>query len=207
MSRSGIRGPSRPQPMGTNGFTIIEIMVALTLGALVVLLVHRLFTGIADGAAHLDAARRALAREANARRWLAEAFGSLAVGEGAGPFGGREHEVEFSSWQRNERGWLLRTPIRLQLAGHEFVATSGEREITLRDSVAALAFDYLLESGDVATGDTAATAPGERAQFVREWMSPVSAPVAVRIRIAYEGRVRSEAGRVDTLLVLIGPRG
>ena len=54
--------------------------------------------------------------------------------------------------------------------------------------------------------ECAAGPPGEQARFVREWISPVSAPIAVRLRIAR----RREAGyseQVDTLLVLVGPRG
>lgn len=204
-----IRGleAARQPSMAANGFTLIEILIALTLGALVVLLAHLLFTGVAEGATRLAEARRALDREANGRRWLTEAFGSLAMGEGAGPFGGQEHQVEFVSWQRNEHGWLLRTPVRLRLAAHQFVAHSGEREITLADSVTALDFDYLLESGNAGTDDSAATVPGENAQFVQQWISPVSPPVAVRIRIGYQGRGMGDEGRVDTLLVLVGPRG
>ena len=71
---------------GPLGFTLIEVMVALALSALVVLLAHRMLTGVADGATRLTEARRALDREANARRWLVAAFGSLDAGQADGSF-------------------------------------------------------------------------------------------------------------------------
>lgn len=196
----------RLQPRGRDGFTLVEVLVALTLGALVVLLAHRLFTGVADGAGRLEEARRTLDREANARRWLAAAFGSLDVGEGSGGFAGRPSTAEFASWQLVPEGWSARRRVNLALHDSRLVAAvSPNDSLILADSVAHLELDYLLDVHDGGGDDRGA--PGERATFVREWISPVSAPVAVRMRIAYQGRGRRDGGRVDTLLVLVGPRG
>jgi prepilin-type N-terminal cleavage/methylation domain-containing protein len=186
---------------GANGFTLIEILLVLTLGSLVVLLAHRVFTGVADGAARLTEARMTLDREANARRWLTEAFGSLDVGGSGGAFAGHADRVEFGSWQWVAQGWLTRRRILLQRRGDRVVAAPGPSDsIALADGVTDLQLDYLLEPGD-GTGDDAEGMPGASARFVREWMSPVSAPVAVRIRIA------RATGMVDTLLLIVGPRG
>jgi prepilin-type N-terminal cleavage/methylation domain-containing protein len=174
------------------GFTLIEVMLALTLSALVVLLAHRIFSGVVDGSTRLREARTALDRDANARRFLEEAFGSLDVGtEGAGGFAGHPERVEFATWQRVPGGWLERQRMVLGVEQGTLVAR-GDEAIALRDSVAGVAFDYLLE-------------PGANATWVREWISPVSAPVAVRVRVA--GCGKRDAGCVDTLLFLIGPRG
>ena len=63
------------------------------------------------------------------------------------------------------------------------------------DSVADLALDYLLE-------------PGAESRWVREWVSPVSAPVAVRIRMTRTRNGKRDRGNVvDTLLFLIKERG
>ena len=62
----------------------------------------------------------------------------------------------------------------------------------LADSVRDVQFDYLLD-------------PGENATWVREWISPVSAPLAIRVRIT-KG-VGSGMWGVDTLLLIVGPRG
>jgi hypothetical protein len=162
-------------------------MVALTLAAIVVLLAHRIFTGVVDGAQSLQVARTALDRGANARRSLTEMFGSLDIGtEGAGGFAGRPDRVEFSTWQRVPQGWLERRRVTLELTGGMLVARS-DVSIALEDSVSNVEFDYLLE-------------PGVNAAWVREWISPVSSPVAVRVRI-------TRVATVDTLLFIVGPRG
>jgi len=169
------------------GFTLIEVMIALALSALVVLLAHRVFGGVVDGAEKLGAARITLDRDANARRALTEMFGSLDVGtEGAGGFAGRPGRVEFATWQRVPAGWLERRRVVLGLEGGALVARS-DMSIALEDSVTAVEFDYLLE-------------PGANAAWVREWISPVSAPVAIRMRIVH-------AATTDTLLFIVGSRG
>jgi len=173
---------SRPR-----GFTLIEVMIALALSALVVLLAHRVFTGVVEGAQSLQAARTNLDREANARRWLTEMLGSLDVGtEGTGGFSGRPDRLEFTTWQHVPSGWLERRRVILGVEDGVFVARS-DMSIALEDSVRDVEFDYLLD-------------PGANAAWVREWVSPVSAPIAVRVRI-----IRERA--TDTLLFVVGPRG
>jgi hypothetical protein len=49
-------------------------------------------------------------------------------------------------------------------------------------------FEYLLEYG-------------AQARWVQEWHSPASAPLAVRLRL------QADSGAVDTLMLVIGPRG
>ena len=172
--------PSAPsQGASARGFTLIEVMIALTLSALVVLLAHRVFTGVVDGSARLQDARAALDRDANSRRTLTEVFGSLDVGtEGARGFAGRPERAEFTTWQRVPDGWLERRRVVLGVENGAFI---GWRKVSRVE------FDYLLE-------------PGANASWVREWISPVSAPVAVRVRI-------TRAQTVDTLLFIVGPRG
>jgi prepilin-type N-terminal cleavage/methylation domain-containing protein len=186
---------------GASGFTLIEVMVALALSALVVLLAHRMFTGVADGATRLTEARRVLDREANAGRWLLAAFGSLDAGQADGSFDGHPDRVEFASWQVTPTGWFSRRRITLMRDGTHLVAlTSPGDTIVLSDSVSDLQLDYLLDVDSEGQSDSTPGAPGERARFVREWISPVSAPIAIRLRI-------SRAERVDTLFVIVGPRG
>ncbi|MGH7675111.1 MAG: prepilin-type N-terminal cleavage/methylation domain-containing protein, partial [Gemmatimonadales bacterium] len=178
------------------GFTLLEVLVALTLGSLVVLMAHRLFTGVTDGAARLAEARGALDREANGRRLLAAIVGSIDIGRpGAGDFGGEPHGAGFSTWYQSPEGWLEPRRVTLALSGGVLVLRGlGDEAIRLVDSVTALDLDYLLDYG-----------AGE--SWVRRWSSTVSAPVAVRVRIARTGDGRREAGEVDTLLLIVGTRG
>lgn len=180
----------------TAGFTLIEVLVALTIGSLVVLVAHQLFVGIADQGKTLTEARATVDRAANARRWLDATFLSLDVGtEGASGFDGRPDRVSFSTWLLTPDGWFERRVVSLGIADVRLVATiTPGTPITLMDSVRDVAFDYLLE-------------PGAESRWVREWVSPVSATVAVRIRL--QRLVKRERGTAvtDTLLFLIKERG
>src|SRR5258706_10368092 len=169
------------------GFTLIDLVVALAISSLVVLLAARALVGVAGGAAQLAAARPALDRNMNGRRWLIEAFGSLEVGTSSGGFTGRADRVEFAASQRVPQGWVETRPIALSREGDSLVAIVGPQQLTIARTVRSLDCDYLLESGASTT-------------WVREWISGVSAPLAVRLRIGY-------AQHADTLLLFVGPRG
>ncbi|MGH7676107.1 MAG: PulJ/GspJ family protein [Gemmatimonadales bacterium] len=188
------RGFSRGHRRG--GFTLLEVMVALALGSLVVLLAHRIFTGVTDGSARLADARAALAREANARRLLVAVVGSIDVGRpGAGDFRGEPHGATFSTWYQSPAGWLEPRRVTLALGGDALVLGGlADEPVLLANSVTALDLDYLLDYG-----------AGEA--WVRTWSSTVSAPVAVRLRITTAGDGRREAAGVDTLLLIVGTRG
>jgi prepilin-type N-terminal cleavage/methylation domain-containing protein len=180
----------------TAGFTLIEVLVALTIGSLVVLIAHQLFVGVADQANTLTEVRATIDRAANAHRWLDATFLSLDVGtEGVSGFDGRPDRVSFSTWLLTPDGWFERRVVSLGSADGRLVATiTPGAPIVLRDSVRDVAFDYLLE-------------PGAESRWVREWVSPVSAPVAVRLRVQRLGRGDGEASVTDTLLFLIKERG
>jgi prepilin-type N-terminal cleavage/methylation domain-containing protein len=188
---------SEPNPSrGPSGFTLVEVLVALTIGAVGVLLAHQLFGAVADRGKTLTAARTALDHSANARRWLDATFLSLDVGtEGAGGFEGRPNHVAFTTWLLTPDGWFERRQVTLGADKGCLRATViPGTPIALIDSVIDVQFDYLLE-------------PGAESRWVREWVSPVSAPVAIRMRVERPGK--GEGGRVvaDTLLFLIKERG
>lgn len=194
-TRSGVeRGPG---PTPARGFTLIEIVVALTIGGLAVLLAHQIVAAVGDRGHALVDARRALDREVNARRWLAAAFLSLDVGvDSAGGFEGRSNRVRFASWLRTPDGWFERRAVVLQRDRDRMIAsvTPGE-PVALVDHVTDVRLDYLLE-------------PGAESRWVREWVSPVSAPVAVRLRVTRTSEERDgDRSVVDTLVFLIRERG
>jgi prepilin-type N-terminal cleavage/methylation domain-containing protein len=179
------------------GFTLVEVLIAVTVSGVVVLLAHAVFTAVTDAGREIQAARLALDRDANGRRWMQGAFLSLDVGtdSAAGPFEGRPDHVAFGAWIETAGGWFLRQRVELRHERCEFEASMGSAApIILADSVTAVAFDYLLE-------------PGENTTWVREWISPVSAPLAVRIRIQRGQKNTEGGGVVDTLLFLIRERG
>ncbi len=192
----GRGAPSRALVPSGSGFTLVELMVALAIAGLVVLTAHRLFAAAGDAGRTLRAAREALDRQSNARRWLAATFLSLDVGsDSAGSFEGRPDHVVFSAWELTSDGWFERRRVSLDKAGHRLVAQALPGEpIVLADSIASLDFDYLLE-------------PGAESRWVRVWVSPVSAPLAVRMRVERPGKGEGESAVTDTILFLIKERG
>jgi len=169
------------------GFTLIEVLVALTIASVVVLTARQMFAGVADGAKAVATERQSLDRSSNARRWLKASFLSLEP-----PFEGRTSQVSFTAWELTAGGGSVPQPVELTHDGTRLLARHGNDVLPLASNVTDLAFDYLLE-------------PGADTKWVREWISPVSAPVAIRMRVA--GCGRGDAGCVDTLLFLIKERG
>ncbi|HXO86455.1 MAG TPA: prepilin-type N-terminal cleavage/methylation domain-containing protein [Gemmatimonadales bacterium] len=169
------------------GFTLIEVMVALAIAGLVVVGAHRIFTGVAHATRAIDSAREDLDRRANARRWLKAAFLSLEP-----PFEGHVDRVSFTSWQLGAGGWLEPKSIVLMRDEDRLTVQGSDPRLDLSRGVKDVAFDYLLD-------------PGAKTRWVREWISPVSAPLAVRLRIT--GCGRGDAECVDTLLFLVKERG
>jgi prepilin-type N-terminal cleavage/methylation domain-containing protein len=181
----------------SRGFTLIEILVALTIGALAILLAHEILAAVSDRGQSLVRARMVLDHEMNARRWLEATFSSLDVSvDSAGGFEGRPNRVRFASWLRTPDGWFERRAVALERErGCLIASVTPGSAIALLDNVTDLQLDYLLE-------------PGAQSRWVREWVSPVSAPVAVRFRVRRVSE-KAEGGRaaVDTLLFLIEERG
>lgn len=169
------------------GFTLIEVMIAMTIAAFVVVAAHQVFGGVADGAKAVEFARESLDRDTNGRRWLKAAFLSLET-----PFEGRADHASFISWQLTAGGWFEPKQTSLLLSGNRFVVRSGNDTFELRHGVTSVSFDYLLE-------------PGAETKWVSEWVSSVSAPLAVRLRLA--GCGRHDVTCADTVLFLIRERG
>jgi prepilin-type N-terminal cleavage/methylation domain-containing protein len=184
--------PPAHRPIGGTGFTLVELLVAMVITSLVLLLAARLFAGLTFAAQQVEFSRSTLDRRMNARRWLTVTLLNLEVGTtGAHPFEGHPDQVTFTSWRPVAVGWLERGTAHLGLSSGEFrLESDGMDPVVLADSVADVGFDYLLE-------------PGVDTRWVREWLSPVSAPLAVRLRItsAIPGIP------VDTILLLIKERG
>jgi prepilin-type N-terminal cleavage/methylation domain-containing protein len=181
--------------MNRRGFTLIELLVALTLAAVAMTMAHRLFAAAADGTRALQEAHRRNARNANVVRWLEVAWRNLEVGTAqAGGFEGKADQATFTTWLLAADGWAEPHRITLDVRRGVLQARWEGDTMPLARDVLAVEFDYLLE-------------PGADARWVRGWESPVSAPVAVRMRVH---RAVLDAGRpahTDTLLFLVKARG
>lgn len=179
-------------PSDRLGFTLIEVLTALAVIGVVALLSHRLLGVVVDGVKQLDQARIEQDRKENGRRWLRSAFLSLEAGDSAGGFEGRSQRVSFTSWIEQASGWYEQRRVSLEQRNDRVVALISDRPaLILADSAVDLRFDYLLE-------------PGANTKWAGQWVSPLSAPLAIRIRLLRRsGSV--EIG--DTLLFLVKERG
>lgn len=174
------------------GFTLLEVMMALALTGLVALMAHRFLSVAMRGTAELRLRQRQASVASNSRAWLAATFLALEAGEKSGNFTGLAERVEFSTWVQRAGGWMEPARVRLGLREGSLVADGVTiQALRLIDSVDAVEFDYLLE-------------PGADTRWVRQWISPVSAPLAVRLRVK---RSMTRPVSVDTILLLIRERG
>jgi prepilin-type N-terminal cleavage/methylation domain-containing protein len=190
----------------SRGFTLIEVLVALTLTGLLLVLAHGIATSVTDAAqrgAEWSAERD---RDANRRLWLLRAFASTLAGSAPvrgfqgldGVDADRESDrITFFAAVRADTGLaeravrLWREPTGRLLAELRVPAGGAEAipdTLVLADDLTAFGADFLLDYG-------------ASSRWVQEWVSPVSAPIAVRLRL---GR---RDGHADTLLLHIGPRG
>ena len=187
-----------------HGFTLIELMVALSIGGVAVLLAHAVFAQTLDGLARGREVATASVRHTNRHAWLVRAFGSLTTSSRpqrgfSGTTGVRDgleaDEIRFHAFLRTPGGPAVRQ-ISLALDDlHRLAATliapdsaTPPATVLLSEPLVQFGAEYLLEYG-------------AGARWVRSWQSPVTAPLAARLRL-----YRTD-GVADTLLFHIGARG
>jgi prepilin-type N-terminal cleavage/methylation domain-containing protein len=186
-------GPSIPRAwLGTApraGFTLIEVLIAMAIGATVVLGARVLMERLGDGALRIGEAARAADADANGERLLRALVGSVEVGpEAALAFGGDEREARLTSWCETPAGWQERCRVTLVVGTLDgtpalLAALSTGDTLVVRRAARFAALRYL-ESA----------AGGGR--WFRYWDDGLLAPRAIGVLL--DG---------DTLIVRIGDRG
>jgi len=177
--------------MSTSGFTLLEVIVALTIGAMIVGVAHALVVTLGDGATAIADARVRADRESNSERMLRGLVSRAEAGSVEAPFEGLPNRVRFRSWCCTPNGWLEACDVHLQLtadrAGNRLEALLIERG-TSRSVVLARGFQtgairYL---SDVRLGG----------RWMTVWGAGTSVPIALGVVI--DG---------DTTVLRIGNRG
>lgn len=193
MTRSEVRVPRMES---RRGFTLVELLVALVVGAIVMLGGRLVLQSVADSRARLSRATRHADDDANAERVLRAAVAALEVGSGAdAQFGGDEHETRFTSWCDTPGGWKERCGVKLSVVGdgegtviqdslgHALVLELAQQPpIVVRTAFVHGTLRYLLDAHD-----------GGR--WMRVWDRGLSAPLAIAAIV--DG---------DTLILGIGNR-
>lgn len=171
------------------GFTLVEVMVALVVGALVLLGARAMLEALGGDAQTVARVAAQADREANGVRLLRELAGRLEVGtDQSGPFAGGPLATTFTSWCDVPAGWQERCRVTLRLErtprGVGLVAAiDGARPVLLLDGYHTGALRYL-----------ASAAHG--GQWFQTWGEGITAPIAIGIILD-----------ADTTLVPIGARG
>lgn len=170
------------------GFTLIEVLVALVIGAVVLASARALLDGLADQATATSRAARAADRRANAELMAREVVGNLALAPDlASSFTGTSREAVFASWCPAARGDLERCDVRLFVrdrgAVHDVVLDlSLGRQLTLLENASSAQLRYLT---DAAAGG----------MWQSRWNPGVNTPLAIDV-----------VAERDTLLLRIGER-
>lgn len=179
--------------MHRSGFTLIEVLVALIVGAIVLLGAHQILAILTDQSHSLTSRAAHTDRDANGERLLRSLVGQLELGSpGTVPFSGSPDTVRFSSWCEVPSGWLERCAVMLSFAAdsdHETLRAqlNAHRPIDVLRGLRRGTFRYL----------ESAAAGG---QWFQQWGAGITAPLGLGIVL-----VRDDV--VDTMIVRIGPRG
>jgi prepilin-type N-terminal cleavage/methylation domain-containing protein len=166
------------------GFTVFELIVALTISAFALLSARALLETIAASGARIRSVARQEARNANRERLLRALVGRLYAGDSSATFTGDPRQAQFTSWCDVSGGWQERCQVTLGIdtAGLVAVLSTGERFV-LRQGFRAGELRYL-------------NSPTGGGEWFKIWSVQLTQPLA--IGVIADG---------DTTIVRIGERG
>lgn len=178
----------RPERPRRRGFTLVEILVALALSAVVVLGARMLLEQLADSAHRTVTGAARSDRDANAEQLLRELTRRIEVGTaGAAHFAGEPDSARFTSWCEVPPGWQERCVVRLRIGRTPQGATlSVFAPGTPPQHIRAASVMELRYLDDASAGG----------RWFRSWGAGITAPIA--IGLVADG---------DTTILRIGGRG
>ncbi len=179
--------------MRHNGFTLIEVLVALVVGSIVLLGAHRILAVLADQAHALTRHAADVDQHANGERMLRDLVGQLELGSpGTIAFTGSQDTVRFSSWCESPAGWLEQCQVTLSFAAR------GDRQVLRAQLGTGQTFDLI--QGFSAGGFRYLESAAGGGQWFQRWGTGITSPLGIGVLLA-------RGDTVDTMLVRIGPRG
>jgi prepilin-type N-terminal cleavage/methylation domain-containing protein len=180
---------SRSLALGRGGFTLMEVVVALSIGALVLLGARAMLSQLADSAEATAGAAAETDREANGERLLRDVVSRVEISDidHRGVWGD-EAGARFSTWCQMPDGWLERCTallgvVRLDTATVLALELPRGEVHPVRRGFGRARLMYLI---DAANGG----------RWTRNWSSTVTAPLAIGV-----------VADADTLILRIGERG
>ncbi|MFL5560834.1 MAG: prepilin-type N-terminal cleavage/methylation domain-containing protein [Gemmatimonadaceae bacterium] len=171
------------------GFTLVEVMVALLISAVVLLGARVLLEQLGENASRTVAAAAYADEEANGEQVLRDLAGRLDVGtDAATQFSGEANAARFGSWCDTPSGWEERCAVALVVrddrSRSRLVATFAPGDsITLLTRAQPIELRYLND-------------PRAGGRWFVSWGAGITAPLAVAV-----------ISGSDTMIVRIGERG
>ena len=157
--------------MRRSGFTMIELLVALSVGALALTAGSALAHVVIATAGRQHAAISRHSETMLGYLWLKDAFANATAGRpDDGPFQGSADVARFSTALPHARGWFEPAVVTVSLKDANVVLLWHGQSQVLVSGANSLAIDYLGEFG--------ADSP-----WFTGWQSPSTVPLAVRLRI------------------------
>jgi prepilin-type N-terminal cleavage/methylation domain-containing protein len=171
------------------GFTLVEVIVALVVGAVVMLSARALLEVLGAQATRVTALGRDADADANGERLLRALIGHVDVGTGErAPFGGDQRSVRFSSWCTVPRGWQERCNAMLVID-----STSRAMSVVARLSTGEV---LVLLRGRRIEGFRYLVDASSGGRWFTRWDDGLLVPLAIGILVD-----------ADTMIVRIGERG
>ena len=181
-----------PRPRARPGFTLLELVVALGVGALALLAARSALVQIAGAADVALAVAQAADREANAERLLRATVGQLETGvQPERAFAGDEHAATFATWCDVPSGQHV--PCRARLAAD---SAGGRPVLTLTLTVAGRPDTVVLRKATQSIALRYLTTPEAGGRWVPFWPPAITPPLALGV-----------VADADTLVLRIGARG
>lgn len=170
------------------GFTIVEIMVALLLSAIVVLGARMLLEQLGDSTSRTVRGAARADRDANGEQLLRDLVRRLEVGTPAtAPFAGEPDSASFSSWCDMPAGWQERCTVVIR-------AEPTASGMTLSVSAGGMGTQHIRTDKHVELRYLDDAAAGGR--WFRSWGAGITAPLAIGLLTGS-----------DTTILRIGERG
>jgi prepilin-type N-terminal cleavage/methylation domain-containing protein len=177
------------------GFTLIEVLVALVVGAVVMLGARLLLEGVGDSGRRIVRVAQRADRDANAERLLRSTVASLEWGsaeEGGARFGGDEHEARFTSWCDTPGGWQERCAVMISIT-----CDSSAQPVSAALSLSGVGTEPVQVRAGFMRGELRYLADArDGGHWITKWDAGLSAPIAIGVILDR-----------DTLVLRVGERG
>ncbi len=171
-------------------FTLVEVLVALTVSAVVLLGARALLESVADGTERIVSSSDAAAREVNDERTMRQLVWTVEV---AGPdtllFEGSRTSARFATWCATADGWLARCTAEMILSA------TGDSSVALQVATSAgdeLRLTYPSRRGALLYLER----PDHGGRWVPAWPARIVPPLAIGVVLD-----------TDTVIVRVGERG